>query len=53
MNIKKGKGERETERNNLLPLQNGDGKSHCAPLPGDTIHVRILCPSSTKPDSQL
>lgn len=37
----------------FLPLQNGEGKSHCAPLPGDTMQVRMLWPSSTKPDSQL
>lgn len=45
--------DKKESKKEISPLQNGDGKSHCAPLPGDTIHVRILCPSNTKPDSQL
>lgn len=37
----------------ILPLQNGAGKSHDAPLPGLTIHVSTAWPSRTYPITQV
>lgn len=40
------------KKKKILPLQNGAGKSHDAPLPGLTMHVSTAWPSRTYPITQ-